>query len=187
MLDPSLTMFSINATTQVTEKVQNYALQIRNCKVIVFGRGRIYSEFEDMTIDWLNRDQGFGAMDIEIAFQNNVTTNAYPQFYSKCFVLRTDTGYHLKPMKLSNYPCDSKVNQNGELVIGVRYFFQREKEINEIQNCNCISIECFVALEKPKNVYGVMCQLNKENEEWKLEIAHTYKPKYARNIKHLID
>ena len=45
----------------------------------------------------------------------------------------------------------------------------------------------FIALEKPHNVFAVMCQLEKRNSKWKITSAYTYKPKYPKNTKNLID
>lgn len=90
-------------------------------------------------------------------------------------------------MKYKVNPCCSKINENGELVIGFRYFFGDIKDIRKIQSCNSILIESFIALEKKKNVYGIMCQLKRENENWCIDMAYTYKPKYAKNIACLID
>ena len=51
----------------------------------------------------------------------------------------------------------------------------------------CKTIEGFIAFEKPKNVYGVMCQLKKQEAGWKIVEAYTYKPENVKNIKYLID
>lgn len=187
MLGENITLFSINATVEHREKVQKRALQFRNCKVIIFGDSRIYSEFEEYAFDTLNSNYGLGTLEIELAFENNVTGKDYPEFFTKCFVLRTDTKYYIKPVKYRTDACCSKINEKGELVIGFRYFFKSEEDIEKIMNCNSILIESFIALEKKKNVYGIMCQLKKANEEWQVEMAYTYKPKYAKNIANLID
>ena len=99
----------------------------------------------------------------------------------------TDKKFRLRPMKVSNTPSYSKINKNGELTIGIRYFFQNEKEISEILSCNEFLVEGFIALENKKNVYGIMCQMVKKETGWEIVSTYTYKPDYARNIKNLID
>ena len=77
--------------------------------------------------------------------------------------------------------------QNGDLVIGIRYFFDDEQQMEKIKECNNLLVEGFIALGKPNNVYGIMCQLRKGKRKWKILSAYTYKPKYADNIKWLFD
>ena len=187
MFDASISLLSIDASVpDRTEKVSK-ALLIRTCKFYVFSSERIYSELEEMTFDVLNTNTGYGALDVEFIFVNDIVQKSYPQFYTKCFVIRTDTGAIVKPMKTRNYPAYSKINQNGELVIGIRYYFKDKREIAQIMQCKSILIEGFIALGKPTNVFGIMCQLVNEENGWKISSAYTYKPTYAKNIKNLID
>ena len=71
-------------------------------------------------------------------------------------------------------------------MVGVDYFNSKE-EIYSLRQCSKIFFECFFALDKPKNTYALMCQLEKDNGEWKAKYANTYRPSYAHNIKGLID
>lgn len=188
MLDPQFTLFSLEATSNSNINSSSNTLLLRSCNIYIFNSGRIYSDFDEMTFDSLNKnDYGFGALDIEFAFINNVTKKDYPVFYTKCFVIRTNTNSIIKPMKISNNRNNSKINKNGELTIGIRYYFKDKKEIIAIQNSHSILIEGFIALEKPQNVFGIMCQLEKEQSSWAISSAYTYKPQYAKNIKNLID
>lgn len=169
------------------ESATEKALLLRACNIYICNDNRIYSELEEQTFDALNDNEGYGVLDIEFIFANNVVKKEYPKFYTKCFVLRTDTGVRIKPMKCTNIPSASKINQNGELVVGISYYFRSEKEIEQILVCNSLLVEGFIALGSPRNVFGVMCQLKKGKKKWKITSAYTYKPKYARNIKYLID
>ena len=90
-------------------------------------------------------------------------------------------------MKADNRASESKINQRGETIIGIRYYFRSKEEIHSLRGCNRILFECFFALEKPKNTYALMCQLEKDGGEWKAKYANTYRPRYAKNIKGLID
>lgn len=187
MLDANITLLSIEATVQDRTEMRSKALLFRGCKIYAFSEDRIYSELEEQTFDALNTNEGRGVLEIEFAFENNVVSEGYPQFYTKCFVVRTDTNVLIKPMKMANYPSNSKLNQNGELAVGISYFFRSKSEIEGIKRCKNLLVEGFIALGKPTNVFGVMCQLEKTETGWKISSAYTYKTKYAKNIKKLID
>lgn len=180
-------IWGIEATVPNKSDEKSNALILRACNFSVFGKNKIWSEVEMLCFDVLNHNNNFGMMDIEFVFQNNVVEEAYPEFYTKCFVLRTDTGKFIKPMKRSNYPNCSKINQNGELVVGVRYFFHDEHDIDKIKKCNEMLIEMFVALGKQTNVFALKCDLVKTKDNWEITSAYTCKPKYARNVKRLYD
>lgn len=188
MLDANIDkIFSIEASLPSKKESVSGVLLLRACKIYLFGDDRIYSEFEEQAFDALNGNRGFGALDIEFVFENNIIKKAYPQFYTKCFVMRTDTGDIIKPMKYSNASSESKVNSQGELVVGIRYYFTDEMQIQQIMECKEILVEGFIALGKPTNVFGVMCQLHKGKKNWKIFSAYTYKPSNAKNIKRLMD
>ena len=188
MLDPKVTLFSFSASTPLVMKPENHALILKSCNIYAFSANRIYSELDELTFDTLNsNDYGCGSLEVEFTISNGITSEAYPDFYTKCIALRTDTQCHIKPMKAGNAAHYSKVNQNGDLVIGIRYYFKSEKEIQQIQNCTALLIEGFIALGQPQNVFGIMCQLEKESDIWKISSSFTYKPKHAKNIKHLMD
>lgn len=188
MLDSQFSIFSLEATVPTKVDIRSNALLLKACNIYIFSENKIYSEIDEMAYDSLNsNDFGCGALDIEFIFTNGVTQEAYPDFYTKCFVIRTNTDFRIKPMKINNSKCISKLTQNGDLVIGIRYYFHDRKEIEQIQNCSSFLVEGFIALQKPHNVFGLMCQLYKNDTLWKLTNAYTYKPKYAKNIKGLID
>lgn len=188
MLDSAVTLFSFSATTPTAMPTESHALILKECNVYAFSAGRIFSEFEELTFDSLNcNDYGFGTLELELTFPSGIVKEAYPDFYTKCIVIRTDKQFFIKPMKVRNQPHCSKINRVGDLVIGLRYYFRSESEIQQIISCTSLLIEGFVALGKPQNVFGIMCQLEKENGTWQISSSYTYKPKYAKNIKHLLD
>lgn len=188
MFDAKLdSIFSIDVAVNGRTESSNKSLLVRACKLYIFSDNRIYSEFDEQTFDALNSNNGLGAVDVEFIFENSIIAESYPMFYTKCFVIRTDTGVHIKPMKYSNKPVYSKVDQAGCLVVGIRYYFKSEKEIEEIIKCKSILVEGYIALGKPKNVFGVMCQMRKNENDWDIAAAYTYKQKHARNIRNLID
>lgn len=188
MLDTNIDkLFPIEVVLPDNKDVLPKGLLLRACKVYILDQNRIYSDFEDQTFDMLNYNNGYGAIDIEFALDNNIVREGYPKFYTKCFVIRTDTGFFIKPMKFRNTPSCSKINQRGELVIGIRYYFRDDSEIEKIINCKSFLVEGFIALGKCTNVFGIMCQLIRRKNNWEITSAYTYKPQGAKNIKYLID
>lgn len=162
-------------------------LVVSSCAIHLFSDKRIWSEFEEETYSYLNGNNwGLGVVDFEIGFAG-YSGMAYPKVYTKCFVLRTDSNWRIKPMKFSNETSCSKVNQRGETIIGIRYHFRDEQEIERLTSSECLMFECFFALDNPKNVYGLMCQLRKSETGWEAEFANTYRLEHAKNIKYLMD
>lgn len=188
MLDANIDkLFSIETQLPNQTNCSSKVLLLRACNVYILEDNRIYSELEEQTFDPLNKNSGCGILDIEFAFENNIVSESYPEFYTKCFVIRTDTKVIIKPMKSTNYPHYSKINPNGELVVGIRYFFNDKRDKEKIMSCKSILVEGFIALGNVKNVFGIMCQLQKNESGWGITTANTYQPKYAKNIKYLID
>lgn len=188
MLDAKIdSIFSANVAFDGKVDTKKNALLIRACKVCLFSKERVYSQLNELTFDILNYNNGLGTLDVEFVFDNKVVPKRYPVFYTKCFVIRTDTGVLIKPMKRMNKPAYSKVDQDGNVVVGIRYYFNCEEEIEKIMQCNKILVEGFIALENPKNVFGVMCQMKKIVNSWEITEAYTYKHRYAKNIKYLMD
>lgn len=186
MLDFNISMeFRPDISVAAHDKIDR--LIVTSCAVHLFDDNRIWSAFDEMCYNNLNRnDYGFGVLDLELGLAG-YTGTAYPKVYTKCFDLRTDNGLRIKPMKLTNYHSESKVNQRGETVIGLRYYFREEREIKLLCDCKQLMFECFFALDKPRNTYAVMCQLEKKDDVWSAEYANTFHPSYAGNIKHLVD
>lgn len=188
MFDSAVTLFSFSASAPAITPPESHALILKECKVYAFSAGRIFSEFEELTFDSLNcNDYGFGTLELELTFSSGIVKEAYPDFYTKCVVIRTDKQFFIKPMKMRNRAHCSKINRVGDIVVGLRYYFRSEKEIQQIVSCTSLLIEGFVALGKPQNVFGIMCQLEKEGSTWQISSSYTYKPKYAKNIKRLLD
>ena len=186
MLDFNISMeFKPDISISAHDKVDR--LVVTSCAVHLFDDNRIWSAFEEMCYNNLNRnDYGLGVLDLEIGI-GGYTGTAYPKVYTKCFDLRTDNGLLIKPMKFTNHYSESKVNQRGETVIGLRYYFREERETELLCNCTRLMFECFFAFDKPRNTYAVMCQLEKKDGVWHAEYANTFHPSYAGNIKNLID
>lgn len=186
MLDFNISLDLSPDLSAVTDKKDD-RLIITSCAVHMFEDNRIWSAFEEMCYSDLNvNNYGLGAIDFEIGF-SGYSGKPYPKVFTKCFALRTDTGFRIKPMKFSNQTCDSKINQRGETVIGLRYYFREEAEINELLKCRRLMFEAYFALDNPKKTYAFMCQLRSDGANWVAEAANTYRNTGNDSIKNMID
>ena len=187
MLDITVNMeFKPEVKLQTKGNVDS--LVITSCAVHMYPNDdRMVSNFDDLCYNALNVPaNNYGMVDFEIGI-TGYSGVAYPKVFTKCFSLHTDDFLLIKPLKFFNNCSESKINERGETVIGIRYYFKSEKEVERLSNCNKFMFESFFALEKPKNPYAIMCQFEKVDNVWKLKYANTYRPRYAKNIKHLID
>ena len=178
--------FSPTFMTKDDKKIDE--LIISSCAIHYFSDNRLWSAFDDLSYNCMNRnDYGFGVLDFEIGFSRYKGT-AYPKVYTKCFRLLTDERTLIKPMKFTNETSLSKINQKGELVIGIRYYFRSKEEVENLLDCRQILFESFFALGSKTNTYAFACQMcRNESEEWACEYANTYRMKRKANIKWLID
>ena len=187
MLDYNVNLeFSPNLTFHSKSQIDQ--LVITSCALHYCGSDkRIISDFEDLCYNTLNGyNQGFGFLDIEVGL-TGYTGEPYPKVYTKCFLLFADTYLYIKPRKLTNEKSESKVNQRGETVIGFRYYFCSEEEVQKLGSAERLMFDSFFALEKPTNTYALACQLKRNGNEWTAVYANTYRRKEKENIKGLID
>lgn len=185
-------MRDLNITIEIHPNLENMVpgtdrLFLTSCAIHSFGDKRIWSAFDDMCYNDLNyNNHDFGFIDFEIGF-SGYSGKPYPEVYTKCFALRTDNHLWIKPKKFENNKSHSKINHRGETVIGIRYYLRSEEEIQKLQTCGRLMFESFFALDKPQNTYAFMCQLRKNDEDWEVEAANTYRCKDNENIKWLVD
>lgn len=163
-------------------------LIISSCALHYCGSdNRILSDYEDLCFNELNPyEVGFGFLDIEVGLTGYSGT-PYPKVYTKCFRLFTDNWMLIKPMKMTNQTSDSKVNRRGETVIGFRYYFQSQEEIDKLRTCGKLMFDSFFALNSPKNTYALACQLCKKDCGWAADYANTYRRKEKEDITGLVD
>ena len=186
MLDFNINL-EFNPEPALIPKGRDDCLVITSCAVHLFSDNRIWSGFDEMCFSDLNyNNYNLGAIDFEIGFAG-YTGTPYPKVYTKCFALRTDNGLWIKPMKFDNHTCESKINHRGETVIGIRYYFKDEREIELLQNSKRLMFESYFALGNHRKAYAFMCQLCKEENGWKAEYANTYRNTGNDSIKNMID
>ncbi len=178
--------FSPNFEFKGEKKIDE--LVISSCAVHYFSDNRLWSSFDELSYNCLNyNNYGLGVIDFEIGF-TGYKGSAYPKVYTKCFRLFTDNEKLIKPMKYTNEYSLSKINQKGELVIGIRYYFRTEEEVNKLLNCSQILFESFLALGKKTNTYAFACQMQKDDDNsWKCTYANTYRMRKKDNIVCLMD
>lgn len=108
--------------------------------------------------------------------------NLYPRFWARCFAIRTDNGTTCKINGMHNEnPSYSKINMHNQMTLGVGVFIDEEVYENLI-NANIIVIEGAIAIEKKTNIYLVSIKLEKQNGEFKVVYANTFKDISRRNI-----
>lgn len=180
--------FQFNPTFAPKNNSKIDELAISSCAIHYFSDNRLWSTFDECSFNRLNRnDYGYGVIDFEIGF-TGYSGAAYPKVYTKCFRLLTDGNDLIKPCKISNESSLSKINKNGETVVGIRYYFKSEKEIDALLNCKQLLIESFFALEKKTNTYAFACQMQRdENNQWQCILANTYRMKKRENISFMMD
>ena len=180
--------FEFSPTFTPKEDKKFDGLVVSSCAIHYFTDNRLWSCFDELSYNCLNcNDYGYGVLDFEIGFTgyNGV---AYPKVYTKCFRLLTEDKKLIKPMKVINKHSLSKINQKGELVIGIRYFFRSQEEISSLLSCKELLIESFFALDKKTNTYAFAIQMHKdEKRDWHCTYANTYRMKSKDNIKRLLD
>lgn len=157
MLDINLE-FSPNLLVKKTSKIDE--LVITSCKIHQFSDGRLWSGFDDESYHYFNSNNNLGVLDFEIGFTGYIGT-PYPKVYTKCFMLLTDEKTIIKPMKRVNSTSLSKVNNKGELIISIRYWFQDKNQIEKITSCQQILIESFFCITITKKYIFFCCSNEK--------------------------
>lgn len=188
MLDNSVTLFNVSLP-DISINESDKRLVLCTCKAIV--HDSLYSEFDEMSYACVNlNNYGFGYIDYEFSFIENLN-NPYMKFYISCFSFRMNTlGYTIKencprPVKRLKFLSPknfTKVNMNGNLTFGIRYFFKSMEERVAFLTNKEICIEGFVALGKKNHTYGIMCRLSRDNDEWKIIDTNTYRSNHKAYI-----
>ena len=181
MLDNSITLFNVSLENNA-KPITNERLVMNSCKAIL--SDATYSEFDELSFANINHnDYGFGYIEFEFSFIEKFQ-NPYMKFYISCFSFRMNTlGYSIKmncprpnrKFKFLMPDTYTKVNKNGNLAFGIRYYFKSLEERDAFLSCHELCIEGFVALGKKRNTYNLMCRLSQENEKWDIIDAYTYR------------
>lgn len=181
MLDNSITLFNVSLENN-TKSITDERLVMHSCKAIL--SDPTYSEFDELSFANINsNDYGFGYIEFEFSFIEKLQ-NPYMKFYISCFSFRMNTLSHSIKMNcprpygifklLMPHTC-TKVDKNGNLAFGIRYYFKSLEERTALLTCNELCIEGFVALGKKTNTYNIMCRLSQKNEKWDIIDAYTYR------------
>ncbi len=184
MFENSITLFNIQLPQF---KVENRSLSFAACNSYLYTERKTSSEFDELNFICLNCNNGFGFIEIEFCFENNLE-NPYVPIYGRCFSIRTDNKITIKkngPLINGIDRNYSKINKENQFVVGICYFFQNDVEREKILSCRQFCIEGFIALGKKTNTYGVMCRLNKVNNEWNIVDASSFRTYKNTNINSL--
>lgn len=188
MFDNEITLFNVELSNKFNSTTDN-RLVLHSCKAILFDS--TYSEFDELSFASINHnDYGFGYIEYEFSFIENFKM-PYMKFFISCFSFRMNTlGYSIKEncprpnRKLKFlYPNNyTKINKDGNLAFGIRYYFKSLEERHAFLNCQEICIEGFVSLGKKRNTYNLMCRLSQNEDKWQIIDAYTYRRDGKKNI-----
>lgn len=179
----------INVTLPPISVESKKALVLTGCNVKLLDE-EVYSEFEELNYYSFNcNDYGCGQIWIHLLFENNFN-NPYFTFFLQSISIRTNNGIKIKVNKnampdrfmLPNY---SKVTKEGKVAVGLGWYPTSEEEVELLKKSKLLSVEGFVAIDKPKNIYSFVCKLVKDNDEWHLVEGNTYRIYKNRHIRSL--
>ncbi len=172
MIDNTFKLFEIHLPET---SAKNKALVLNGSSAFLYASKNVYSELDELNFSDINKnDYGFGFMDIEFFFDNNFF-NPYFNFYAGCFSIRTNNGAKIKLNGYAGMKYYSKINKNNKVVVGIRYYFKNKEDIKHFESCKLFCIEGFIAIKKKRNVYGIMCRLIKDEEQWSVVDCNTYR------------
>ena len=187
-----IVLFDIHDTVNSNNTASNDRLIFNSCKAIIYDKA--YSEFEESSFANLNHnDYGFGYIEYEFSFKETFDS-PYMEFFVSCFTFRMNLmGYPIKlnglrpcrKRKLSERlmpPTYTKVNKYGDMCFGIRYFFRTMDERNAMLNSDILCIEGNVSFGNKRNVYDIMCRLEKQDNDWVVDEANTYRIHTKDNI-----
>lgn len=160
---------------------------LSDCKVS-FDSKVPFSEIDELNFCLLNNNQGYGHILIELSLE--MIKNPYTLFYLGCLSLRTDKGVVIKidrPSSFKEFVSEnySKVNKDGNLVLGIEYFFRSDDEKMKFMTCNSLCFDGYFALKRKKSAYGFVCRLDRNNANWCFAEGNTYRIYKYTNIQHL--
>lgn len=191
MLDNTIKLFDVNVGA-LSQKESDNRISFSSCRATIynyFNEEKSYSEIDEESFLPLNDNNGHGYIDFEFAFNENLK-NPYMEFYASCFAFRSIepkatiklNGQHMTDKSIFREAFKTKVNKDGKLSCGIRYYFNNEREKQLFLNCKELCLEGRLALGKKRNVYGIVVRLKKENNEWMVLDANTYKDKGFNTI-----
>lgn len=191
MLDNTIKLFDVNINVSKKQETDN-RLSFASCKATIynnFSEEKPYSEIDEESILSLNYNNDFGYIDFEFAFNENFRT-PYMEFYASCFAFRLiKPNATIKLNGVQNFDkslfkevYSTKVNKDGKLSCGIRYYFKGENDKQAFIECEELCLEGRIALGKKRNVYGIVVRLKKENNDWIVLDANTYKDKGFNSI-----
>lgn len=181
MLDAKITLFDVKIQ-RISPNFDSNRLVLNSCKAIVYEN--TYSEFNELNFANINDvDLKYGCIEYEFGFDEKFK-DPYKKFFISIFEIKGDMlkfpikidpprpSIKTKPFFPENY---TKVNKNGNMVLGVRYYFRNYEEKRALLDGKEVLIEGCIALGKRYNIYGIMCRIKKGEKEWILEEANTYR------------
>ena len=181
MFDADIKLFDVHFPTN---EVRENALVLNGCNAYLkknYDSNDVYSELEEMSYAYLNFNNYDQRIEVEFCFFNN-QDEPYQKFWAKCYAFRTDKGLRHKVNGIQSVsPSFTKVSMNNEIVLGIGLYIN-EETYTALLEANAIVIEGAIALGKKTNVYYLSVKLQKDNNEFKIIYANTFKQMDKRSI-----
>lgn len=176
-------LFNLSLVPNFQNLAQGSTLQVVSCSVLVDNIKKTpYSELQELNRCLINSNNGFGDVVVEVGFVNKFK-NPYFKFWGNCVSIRADDSVICKIDGIFDDGI-SKVDKNGNVVIGVEYFFRDEDIRQKVLSCRSFCLEMFLALEKKNNVFALRCEFEKDSV-WETTVADTYKYKaHIHKLRH---
>lgn len=148
----------------------------------------LYSEIEEQNYFSLNNnDYTSGRVDIELQFVP--LKESYCQFWIGCTSIRTEHGVYKVNPSAGSYntkhgqECRTKVTYENKMAAGITYFFNSNKDREDFLQSKMFLIEGFIALKKQNNVFGFLCRVEQENDNWIFTEGYTNRLSGKSNIR----
>ena len=180
------TLFSVNFLPLSLNVGQNKnkMLILSGCSMSLVNKNN-YSEFAELNSYTLNyNDYNCGRIDIEFSFESN--TYQYEKFWAGCFSFRQDD----KIIKINGNiesPSYTKITQDGKMALTVSFYLRNTDELESIERSSRYCFEGFIAIGNKKNVYGIMCVIERESDDkYIIAESNTFRIYKKAHIKYLI-
>lgn len=168
------TLFSVNLLPLSLNlgKSKNDMLVLSGCSTSFIDKTN-YSEFEELNSYALNsNDYDCGRIDVEFYFESNMYQ--YEKFWAHCFSFRQDDSV-IKINGTNSSHSYTKITMDGKMAVTVSFYLRTKKEFESMARSSRHCFEGFIAIGNKKNVYGIMCVIERQNDTYLIQAGNTFK------------
>lgn len=179
------TIFSVNLMPVSLNlgKVKNDMLVLSGCSTSFIDKTN-YSEFEELNSYTLNsNDYNCGRIDVELCFES--TRYQYEKFWAHCFSFRQDDSV-IKIDGINTSHSYTKITMDGKMALTISFYLRNKKEFESMARSGRYCFEGFIAIGNKKNVYGIMCVIERQDDNFLLMAGNTFKTHNNISIEQLV-